>query len=33
MIGMLESKQDLYLLLAHFINEILDRLDALEQKP
>lgn len=31
MIGMLESKQDLYLLLAYFINQILDRLDELEK--
>jgi hypothetical protein len=31
MVGMLESKQDLYLLLAYFINQILDRLDELEK--
>lgn len=32
MIGMYESKQDLYLLLAHKINELLDRIEVLEKE-
>ena len=32
MIGAFESKQDLYLILAYYVNKILDRLDALENK-
>lgn len=32
MIGMYESKQDLYLLFAHKINDILDRIEDLESR-
>ncbi len=32
MIGMYESKQDIYLLLAHKINELYDKVEALENK-
>lgn len=31
MVGMYESKQDLYLTMAHYINDLLDRIEALEQ--
>lgn len=30
MVGMYESKQDLYLVMAHYINDLLDRIEALE---
>jgi hypothetical protein len=32
MIGMFESKQDLYLLMAHYINNLLDRVEELENR-
>jgi len=32
MVGMFESKQDLYLMLAHYINNLLDRIEKLEEK-
>ena len=32
MVGMFESKQDLYLLMAFYINSLLDRIDELEKK-
>jgi len=32
MVGMYESKQDLYLTMAYFINDLLDRIEALENK-
>ena len=32
MVGMYESKQDLYLIMAHFINDLLDRIEVLEGK-
>lgn len=32
MIGMFESKQDLYLIMAHYINNLLDRIEELEQQ-
>lgn len=32
MIGMYESKQDLYLIIAHKINELLDRIEVLEKE-
>lgn len=32
MIGMYESKQDLYLMMAHYINNLLDRVEELEKK-
>ena len=32
LIGMFESKQDLYLIMAHYINQLLDRVDELESK-
>lgn len=31
MVGMYESKQDLYLIMAHYINGLLDRVEQLEQ--
>lgn len=31
MIGMYESKQDLYLIMAHYINDLLDRVEELEK--
>lgn len=31
MVGMFESKQDLYLIMAHYINQLLDRVDELEK--
>lgn len=30
MVGMFESKQDLYLIMAHYINDLLDRIEVLE---
>lgn len=33
MVGMYESKQDLYLIMAHYINQLLDRIEALEKRP
>lgn len=32
MVGMFESKQDLYLTMAYFINDLLDRIEVLERK-
>lgn len=32
MVGMFESKQDLYLMMAHYINDLLDRVEELEQQ-
>jgi len=32
MVGMFESKQDLYLTMAYFINDLLDRIEVLEKK-
>lgn len=32
MVGMFESKQDLYLIMAYFINNLLDRIEELEKK-
>lgn len=32
MVGMFESKQDLYLLMAYYINDLLDRIEELEKK-
>lgn len=32
MVGMFESKQDLYLIMAHYINDLLDRIEELEKK-
>lgn len=32
LVGMYESKQDLYLLMAHYINQLLDRVDELEKQ-
>jgi len=31
MVGMYESKQDLYLIMAHYINDLLDRIEVLEK--
>lgn len=31
MVGMYESKQDLYLMMAHYINDLLDRVERLEK--
>lgn len=31
LVGMYESKQDLYLTMAHYINDLLDRIEALEK--
>lgn len=31
MVGMFESKQDLYLLMAHYINKLLDEIDELKK--